>query len=108
MGQYISRAEELKALVTSDSKNLLQQGSPAREVLKGGVLFFFGGKHHWEPAPRGLVVGRQAEGTPKRLPAEMAKDKPRLCAALEVAAAAMARVSPGFWGASTPGVAGGG
>ncbi|XP_032050773.1 serine/threonine-protein kinase ULK3 isoform X1 [Aythya fuligula] len=60
VGQYISRAEELKALVTSDSKNLLQQGSPAREVLK-----------------------------------EMAKDKPRLCAALEVAAAAMAREEEG-------------
>ncbi|XP_035192002.1 serine/threonine-protein kinase ULK3 isoform X2 [Oxyura jamaicensis] len=60
VGQYISRAEELKALVTSDSKSLLRQGSPAREVLK-----------------------------------EMAKDKPRLCAALEVAAAAMAREEDG-------------
>ncbi|KAM9181497.1 serine/threonine-protein kinase ULK3 isoform 3-T3 [Mergus octosetaceus] len=60
VGQYVSRAEELKALVTSNSKSLLQQGSPAREVLK-----------------------------------EMAKDKPRLCAALEVAAAAMAREEDG-------------
>ncbi|XP_040426520.1 serine/threonine-protein kinase ULK3 isoform X3 [Cygnus olor] len=60
VGQYISRAEELKALVTSDSRSLLQQGSPAREVLK-----------------------------------ELAKDKPRLCAALEVAAAAMAREEDG-------------
>uniref|UniRef100_A0A8C3CGN6 Serine/threonine-protein kinase ULK3 n=1 Tax=Cairina moschata TaxID=8855 RepID=A0A8C3CGN6_CAIMO len=60
VGQYISRAEELKALVTSDSRSLLQQGSTAREVLK-----------------------------------EMAKDKPRLCAALEVAAAAMAREEDG-------------
>lgn len=35
VGQYISRAEELKVLVTSSSKNLLQQGNPAREILKG-------------------------------------------------------------------------
>lgn len=35
VGQYISRAEELKALVASKSKNLLQQGNPAREILKG-------------------------------------------------------------------------
>uniref|UniRef100_A0A8C0EZ45 Serine/threonine-protein kinase ULK3 n=1 Tax=Bubo bubo TaxID=30461 RepID=A0A8C0EZ45_BUBBB len=63
VGQYISRAEELKVLVTSSSKNLLQQGNPARELLK-----------------------------------EMAKDKPRLCAALEMASAAIAKVSRGFGG----------
>ncbi|XP_010013513.1 PREDICTED: serine/threonine-protein kinase ULK3, partial [Nestor notabilis] len=56
VGQYISRAEELKALVTSSSKNLLQRGSPF---------------------------------------AEMAKDKPRLCAALEVASAAIAKEEEG-------------
>ncbi|NXF35988.1 ULK3 kinase, partial [Nyctibius bracteatus] len=60
VGQYISRAEELKALVTSSSKNLLQQGNPARQLLK-----------------------------------EMAKDKPRLCAALEMASAAMAKEEEG-------------
>ncbi|NXN27864.1 ULK3 kinase, partial [Nycticryphes semicollaris] len=56
VGQYISRAEELKAVVTSSSKTLLQQGNPAREILK-----------------------------------EMAKDKPRLVTALEMASAAMAK-----------------
>ncbi|NXG84048.1 ULK3 kinase, partial [Stercorarius parasiticus] len=60
VGQYISRAEELKAVVTSSSKNLLQQGNPAREILK-----------------------------------EMAKDKPRLIAALEMASAAMAKEEEG-------------
>ncbi|XP_004943748.2 serine/threonine-protein kinase ULK3 isoform X1 [Gallus gallus] len=60
VGQYISRAEELKALVASKSKNLLQQGNPAREILK-----------------------------------EMAKDKPRLCAALEMASVAVAREEEG-------------
>ncbi|NXG42261.1 ULK3 kinase, partial [Psilopogon haemacephalus] len=60
VGQYISRAEELKALVTSSSKNLLQQGNPARELLK-----------------------------------EMAKDRPRLCAALEMASAAIAKEEDG-------------
>ncbi|NXV24453.1 ULK3 kinase, partial [Cepphus grylle] len=60
VGQYISRAEELKAVVTSSSKNLLQQGNPAREILK-----------------------------------EMAKDKPRLIAALEMASAAMTKEEEG-------------
>ncbi|NXP05537.1 ULK3 kinase, partial [Thinocorus orbignyianus] len=60
VGQYISRAEELKAVVTSSSKNLLQQGNPAREILK-----------------------------------EMAKDKPRLVTALELASAAMAKEEEG-------------
>ncbi|XP_054070965.1 serine/threonine-protein kinase ULK3 isoform X2 [Rissa tridactyla] len=58
--QYISRAEELKAVVTSSSKNFLQQGNSAREILK-----------------------------------EMAKDKPRLIAALEMASAAMAKEEEG-------------
>lgn len=39
VGQYISRAEELKALVTSSNKNLLQQRNPARELLKGIVCW---------------------------------------------------------------------
>ncbi|NWX47727.1 ULK3 kinase, partial [Steatornis caripensis] len=60
VGQYISRAEELKALVTSSSKDLLQQGSTARALLK-----------------------------------EMAKDKPRLCAALEMASAAITKEEEG-------------
>ncbi|XP_029819019.1 LOW QUALITY PROTEIN: serine/threonine-protein kinase ULK3 [Manacus vitellinus] len=34
MGQYISRAEELKALVNSSNKNLLEKGNPTRELLK--------------------------------------------------------------------------
>lgn len=59
VGQYISRAEELKALVTSDSKNLLQQGSPAREVLKGGVLFFFGGETSLGTGPWGSGGGEE-------------------------------------------------
>ncbi|NXR31978.1 ULK3 kinase, partial [Zosterops hypoxanthus] len=58
--QYISRAEELKVLVTSSNKNLLEKGNPARELLK-----------------------------------EMAKDKPRLCAALQVASAAIAKEEEG-------------
>ncbi|NXF26737.1 ULK3 kinase, partial [Rhodinocichla rosea] len=58
--QYISRAEELKVLVTSSNKNLLEKGNPARELLK-----------------------------------EMAKDKPRLCTALEVASAAIAKEEEG-------------
>nr|XP_021402915.1 serine/threonine-protein kinase ULK3 [Lonchura striata domestica] len=58
--QYISRAEELKVLVTSSNKNLLEKGNPARELLK-----------------------------------EMAKDKPRLCAALEVASAAISKEEEG-------------
>ncbi|XP_025923976.1 serine/threonine-protein kinase ULK3 isoform X3 [Apteryx rowi] len=60
VGQYISRAEELKALVMCDSKSLLRQANPAREILK-----------------------------------EMAKDKPRLCAALEMASAAIAKEEEG-------------
>ncbi|XP_068266472.1 serine/threonine-protein kinase ULK3 isoform X2 [Nyctibius grandis] len=60
VGQYISRAEELKALVTSSSKDLLQQGNPARQLLR-----------------------------------EMAKDKPRLCTALEMASAAVAKEEEG-------------
>ncbi|NWX92447.1 ULK3 kinase, partial [Nothoprocta pentlandii] len=60
VGQYISRAEELKALVMCDSKSLLQQGNPARELLK-----------------------------------EMAKDKPRLCAALELASEAISKEEEG-------------
>ncbi|NWI40006.1 ULK3 kinase, partial [Picathartes gymnocephalus] len=58
--QYISRAEELKVLVTSSNKNLLEKGNPARELLK-----------------------------------EMARDKPRLCVALEVASAAIAKEEEG-------------
>ncbi|XP_073219398.1 serine/threonine-protein kinase ULK3 isoform X4 [Lepidochelys kempii] len=34
VGQYISRAEELKTLVTSNNKTLLQQGNTARNILK--------------------------------------------------------------------------
>ncbi|XP_050822776.1 serine/threonine-protein kinase ULK3 isoform X4 [Gopherus flavomarginatus] len=34
VGQYISRAEELKTLVTSNNKTLLQQGNPVRDILK--------------------------------------------------------------------------
>ncbi|NXO87508.1 ULK3 kinase, partial [Sitta europaea] len=58
--QYISRAEELKVLVNSSNKNLLEKGNPARELLK-----------------------------------EMAKDKPRLSAALQVASAAIAKEEEG-------------
>ncbi|XP_074153057.1 serine/threonine-protein kinase ULK3 isoform X1 [Sminthopsis crassicaudata] len=60
VGQYVSRAEELKALVNSSNRALLQQGTCARDLLK-----------------------------------EMARDKPRLIAALEVASMAMAKEEEG-------------
>ncbi|XP_053128760.1 serine/threonine-protein kinase ULK3 isoform X2 [Hemicordylus capensis] len=34
VSQYISRAEQLKVLVSSNNKTLLQQGNPARDILK--------------------------------------------------------------------------
>ncbi|XP_062998839.1 serine/threonine-protein kinase ULK3 [Elgaria multicarinata webbii] len=34
VNQYVSRAEQLKVLVTSNNKTLLQQGCPARDILK--------------------------------------------------------------------------
>uniref|UniRef100_A0A8C0MT10 Serine/threonine-protein kinase ULK3 n=1 Tax=Canis lupus familiaris TaxID=9615 RepID=A0A8C0MT10_CANLF len=56
VGQYVSRAEELKAIVSSSNQALLRQGTSAQDLLR-----------------------------------EMARDKPRLLAALEVASAAMAK-----------------
>lgn len=56
VSQYVSRAEELKALVSSSNQTLLKQGASARDLLR-----------------------------------EMARDKPRMLAALDVAAAAMAK-----------------
>ncbi|XP_019523539.1 PREDICTED: serine/threonine-protein kinase ULK3 isoform X4 [Hipposideros armiger] len=56
VGQYVSRAEELKAIVSSSNRALLRQGASARDLLR-----------------------------------EMARDKPRLLTALEVASAAMAK-----------------
>ncbi|XP_014636417.1 PREDICTED: serine/threonine-protein kinase ULK3 isoform X4 [Ceratotherium simum simum] len=56
VGQYVSRAEELKAIVSSSNRALLRQGASARDLLR-----------------------------------EMARDKPRLLAALEVASAAVAK-----------------
>ncbi|XP_052044186.1 serine/threonine-protein kinase ULK3 isoform X3 [Apodemus sylvaticus] len=56
VGQYVSRAEELKAIVSFSSQALLRQGTTVQELLR-----------------------------------EMARDKPRLLAALEVASAAMAK-----------------
>ncbi|ELK03484.1 serine/threonine-protein kinase ULK3 isoform X3 [Pteropus alecto] len=55
VGQYVSRAEELKTIVSS-SRALLRQGTSAQDLLR-----------------------------------EMARDKPRLLAALKVASAAMAK-----------------
>ncbi|XP_020729315.2 serine/threonine-protein kinase ULK3 isoform X4 [Odocoileus virginianus] len=55
VGEYVSRAEELKAIISS-SQALLRQGTSARDLLR-----------------------------------DMARDKPRLLAALEVASAAMAK-----------------
>ncbi|XP_069480613.1 serine/threonine-protein kinase ULK3 isoform X2 [Ambystoma mexicanum] len=66
VNQYISRAEELKVLVSSNNRALLQQGHSARDILK-----------------------------------EMAKDKPRLYAALEVASAAVAKEESGANDADT-------
>ncbi|NIG59442.1 serine/threonine-protein kinase ULK3 isoform X2 [Pontoporia blainvillei] len=60
VGQYVSRAEELKAIVSSSNQALLRQGTSARDLLR-----------------------------------EMARDKPRLLAALEVASAAMAKEEAG-------------
>ncbi|XP_032720956.1 serine/threonine-protein kinase ULK3 isoform X5 [Lontra canadensis] len=54
--QYVSRAEELKAIVSSSNQALLKQGTSSRDLLR-----------------------------------EMARDKPRLLAALEVASAATAK-----------------
>ncbi|KAJ1069795.1 hypothetical protein K5549_009818 [Capra hircus] len=56
VGQYVSRAEELKAIVSSSNRALLRQGTSARDLLR-----------------------------------EMARDKPRLLAALEMASAALAK-----------------
>ncbi|XP_047396193.1 serine/threonine-protein kinase ULK3 isoform X1 [Sciurus carolinensis] len=56
VGQYMSRAEELKVVISSSNEALLRQGTSARDLLR-----------------------------------EMARDKPRLLAALEVASAAMAK-----------------
>ncbi|XP_054987100.1 serine/threonine-protein kinase ULK3 isoform X2 [Sorex araneus] len=56
VGQYVSRAEELKVLVSSSNQALLKQGASTRDLLR-----------------------------------EMARDKPRMLAALDVAAAAMAK-----------------
>ncbi|XP_036902919.1 serine/threonine-protein kinase ULK3 isoform X2 [Sturnira hondurensis] len=58
--QYVSRAEELKAIVSSSNRALLRQGASARDLLR-----------------------------------EMARDKPRLLAALEMASAAMAKEEEG-------------
>lgn len=33
--QYVSRAEELKAIVSSSSQALLRQGASARDLLRG-------------------------------------------------------------------------
>ncbi|XP_028920935.1 serine/threonine-protein kinase ULK3 isoform X1 [Ornithorhynchus anatinus] len=60
VGQYVSRAEELKALVNSSNRTLLRQNSSTLDLLK-----------------------------------EMARDKPRLLAALEVASVAMAQEEEG-------------
>ncbi|XP_038623104.1 serine/threonine-protein kinase ULK3 [Tachyglossus aculeatus] len=60
VGQYVSRAEELKALVNSSNRTLLQQNSSTLDLLK-----------------------------------EMARDKPRLLAALEVASLAVAQEEEG-------------
>ncbi|XP_019063434.1 serine/threonine-protein kinase ULK3 isoform X3 [Fukomys damarensis] len=63
VGQYVSRAEELKVIVASSNQALLKQGTSARDLLR-----------------------------------EMARDKPRLLAALEVATAAMAKEEAGGGG----------
>jgi hypothetical protein len=35
VGQYVSRAEELKAIVSSSSQALLRQGTTTRDLLRG-------------------------------------------------------------------------
>lgn len=35
VSQYVSRAEELKALVSSSNQTLLKQGASARDLLRG-------------------------------------------------------------------------
>ncbi|XP_053319599.1 serine/threonine-protein kinase ULK3 [Spea bombifrons] len=61
VSQYVSRAEELKVLVSSSNKTHLMQGHSSRELLR-----------------------------------EMAQDKPRLYAALDVASAAVAKDEEGL------------
>ncbi|KAM8972216.1 serine/threonine-protein kinase ULK3 [Pelodytes ibericus] len=61
VSQYVSRAEELKVLISSNNKTLLMQGNSTRGLLK-----------------------------------EMAQDKPRLFAALDVASAAVAKDEEGM------------
>lgn len=39
VGQYVSRAEELKAIVSSSNRALLRQGASARELLRGRPSF---------------------------------------------------------------------
>lgn len=41
VGQYVSRAEELKAIISS-SRALQRQGTSARDLLKGGPGFWPG------------------------------------------------------------------
>lgn len=35
VGQYVSRAEELKTIVSSSSRALLRQGASAQDLLRG-------------------------------------------------------------------------
>lgn len=39
VGQYVSRAEELKAIVSSSNRALLRQGASARDLLRGRPSF---------------------------------------------------------------------
>uniref|UniRef100_A0A667GUS1 non-specific serine/threonine protein kinase n=1 Tax=Lynx canadensis TaxID=61383 RepID=A0A667GUS1_LYNCA len=99
VGQYVSRAEELKAIVSSSNQALLRQGTSARDLLRGRP-------GSW-PRPPAASHQPEGEATWGGLPEmknrllsspctlalipEMARDKPRLLAALDVASAAMAK-----------------
>lgn len=39
VGQYVSRAEELKAIVSSSNQALLRQGTTVQELLRGRLQF---------------------------------------------------------------------
>lgn len=115
VGQYVSRAEELKAIVSSSNQALLRQGTSARDLLRGRP-------GSW-PRPPAASHQPEGEATWGGLPEmknrllsspcalalipEMARDKPRLLAALDVASAAMAKVCAqckgSWWGRKSPG-----
>lgn len=56
VGQYVSRAEELKAIVSSSNRALLRQETSARDLLKGRPQFWLTTR---SPAISSSLRGRQ-------------------------------------------------